>query len=112
MVAGAWRSDAVGRGITRGYIMTHSLHPAGLVLPFGALMGSIPIDSVQAGPVREDFIRVSSDPGHRSPEHFAAAYGGCSFSVDAALPPSLTPEEGRRHLIDLPRGGNGRDHAV
>ena len=37
---------------------------------------------------------------------------GRCFTACAALPPSLTPEEGRRHLMVSPEAQRSREHAA
>jgi hypothetical protein len=73
--------------------MSHSSTSAGLVLPFGSLMGSIPMDSIQPGRVLGDFGKALGEPGNRSPELPIAAmsFGGRCMIAGAALPPSLSP---------------------
>jgi hypothetical protein len=72
--------------------MPHSSLSARLVIPFGSLMGSIPIDSVQQERVLGDFSGIPPGEGHPISEFLAAvSFRGCCYTACAALPPSLTP---------------------
>jgi len=58
MALGGCRGDAGHREIAREFAMQNSSASAVLLLPFGALTGVIPIDSVQRERVLGDFSNI------------------------------------------------------
>jgi hypothetical protein len=72
--------------------MPHSTLSARLEIPFGSLMGSIPMDSIKQGRVLGDFSSIIAGPDRLISEFLAAvSFRGCCYTACAASPPSLTP---------------------
>jgi hypothetical protein len=72
--------------------MPHLSSSAKLVLPFGSLMGSIPMDSAQPVRALGDFSGILAGQSSLISEFLAAvSFRGCCYTACAASPPSLTP---------------------
>lgn len=75
-----------------GLIMRQSAPSTALLLPFGSLMGSIPVDALPRGRVLGDPGRVL-DRAKASADSPAIVFAG-SHPASAAWPPSLRKEDG------------------
>ena len=69
--------------------MSNASPSARMLLPFGSLMGSLPIDSLLPGQVPGDANSLVAEP--RSEFLSDVALRGYRITACAALPPSLTP---------------------